>query len=293
MIASTPNVLIVHLQRICFNFETFQNDKINSFCSFPNMLDLKPYSFHEVMGKENRLKEQQDEDEVNANQPDEKNMTEEEIEKKREAEEEAREPERDDCYEYKLVGVNVHSGTANAGHYWSYINTNRGLDEDKDPNWMHTEADPWMEFNDSRVSDWEFSELKQRTFGNEKGANNSSYFGSLGDSYGTSAYMLFYERKVKKPLKILVEKDNVEAEKEKGTEVHFEEAKDEHFKLAPYRTAAEGEVANDIYKKVADDNMKFTFESDIYSTEFFDFILQILMSVADTEVDNATKINGL
>ena len=64
MIASTPNILIVHLQRICFNFDTFQNDKVNSFCSFPNVLDLKPYSFHEVMGKENRLKEQQEEDDA-------------------------------------------------------------------------------------------------------------------------------------------------------------------------------------------------------------------------------------
>ena len=122
------------------------------------MLDLKPYSFHEVMRKENRLKEQQDEDEVIV---DEMKMTEEEIEKKREAEDEAREPECDDCFEYKLVGVNVHSGTANAGHYWSYINTNRGTDDKNgEANWIHTEADPWMEFNDSRVSDWEFKELR-------------------------------------------------------------------------------------------------------------------------------------
>ena len=60
-------------------------------------------------------------------------------------------PEKDDCYEYKLVGVNVHSGTANAGHYWSYINTNRGGDEQED------KVDSWMEFNDSRVTDWKFS----------------------------------------------------------------------------------------------------------------------------------------
>ena len=38
---------------------------------------------------------------------------------------EMREPDADDCYEYKLVGVNVHHGTADSGHYWSYINTNR------------------------------------------------------------------------------------------------------------------------------------------------------------------------
>lgn len=52
-------------------------------------------------------------------------------------------------------------------------------------------------------------------------------------------------------------------------------------------------MANNIYKNVAEDNMKFTFESDIYSTEFFEFILQILQSVADSDVDNETKLNGL
>lgn len=52
-----------------------------------------------------------------------------------------------------------------------------------------------MEFNDSRVSDWDFAELKQRTFGTEKNANQGGYMSSLGDSYGTSAYMLFYERR--------------------------------------------------------------------------------------------------
>ena len=34
--------------------------------------------------------------------------------------------------------------------------------------------------------------------------------------------------------------------------------------MAPYRSAAEGELANDIYKKVAEDNMKFTFEGFSY-----------------------------
>lgn len=204
-------------------------------------------------------------------------LTDEELAAKKEAEDDAREPERDDCYEYKLVGVNVHSGTANAGHYWSYINTNRGTDEKEgDNSWVKTEADMWMEYNDSRVSDWDFKELKQRTFGNEVKANQSAYFSSLGDSYGTSGYMLFYERRVKKDLMIVVPDNEVETEKAKGTDVEYSEERKEHFKMTAYRTAADGEVACDIYGKVAEDNMKFTFESDIYSTEFFDFILQIL-----------------
>lgn len=52
-------------------------------------------------------------------------------------------PAEEDCYEYKLVGTTVHSGTANAGHYWSYINTKRGYLEpgQDDPNWNKTEND--------------------------------------------------------------------------------------------------------------------------------------------------------
>lgn len=192
------------------------------------------------------------------------------------------------------MGVNVHSGTANAGHYWSYINTNRGFDEKPDDDsWIKTETDPWMEFNDSRVSDFEFKDMRQRTFGTEKGANTGAYFSSLGDSYGTSAYMLFYERRQKKELKILVEESQVAEFTAKGANVEFDGEKKEHFKMTKYRTAADGELANDIYKKVAEDNMKFTFESDIYSTEFFDFILQILQSVAEGNVDDETKLNGM
>lgn len=188
----------------------------------------------------------------------------------------------------------MHSGTANAGHYWSYINTNRGIDEKEgDANWIKTEADPWMEFNDSRVSDWEFKELKQRTFGNEVKANQHAYLSQLGDSYGTSGYMLFYERRKKKDLKIVVPESQLEERKAGGEEILYDEQAKEHYRMVNYRTAADGEFANDIYKKVSEDNMKFTFESDIYSTEFFDFILQILQSVADSNVDNETKINGL
>ena len=64
LLSQVPNVLIVHLQRIIFNFDTFRNDKINSFFEFPYHLDLKPYSFYEVMRKEGRLKKEGGEEET-------------------------------------------------------------------------------------------------------------------------------------------------------------------------------------------------------------------------------------
>ena len=138
LISETPNVLIVHLKRIAFNFETFNNDKINSFLEFPNVLNLKNYSYHSVMKKEGRMKSKNNEDEA------EKVVEENEEKKPVEEEEENYEPIEDDCWEYKLVGCNVHSGSAQAGHYWSYINTERQPPQDEmDEAWLETENDPW------------------------------------------------------------------------------------------------------------------------------------------------------
>jgi hypothetical protein len=40
-----------------FNFDTFQNDKINTRFEFPNILNLKDYSFKNVMTEEGRPEE--------------------------------------------------------------------------------------------------------------------------------------------------------------------------------------------------------------------------------------------
>jgi len=94
--------------------------------------------------------------------------------------------------------VTVHSGTANAGHYWSYINTSRGYEEpeETDPKWALTEKDPWMEFNDSTVREFNFEKMKDECYGGDgKGGSEDAW--SFGGSYGKSAYMLVYERRIK------------------------------------------------------------------------------------------------
>ena len=59
MIVNSPNILIVHLNRIKYNSKTFRDEKINSRCSFPPVLDLKPYSFHEINKADGLLKTDQ------------------------------------------------------------------------------------------------------------------------------------------------------------------------------------------------------------------------------------------
>lgn len=62
--------------------------------------------------------------------------------------------EPEENFQYKLVGVVVHMGTADAGHYISYININRGVKNEESPEWLQTEKDKWLEFNDSNVKDY-------------------------------------------------------------------------------------------------------------------------------------------
>jgi len=45
------------LQRIVFDFDTFQNTKINSRFEFPNVLDLTEFSLNHIMRKEGKINE--------------------------------------------------------------------------------------------------------------------------------------------------------------------------------------------------------------------------------------------
>ena len=130
--------------------------------------------------------------------------------------------------------MNVHSGTANAGHYWSYINTRRGAAEpdENDPEWPKTEIDPWMKFNDSQVTEYNFEKLKEDCYGGDGKSGGDGDSWSFGGSYGQSAYMLVYEKRQKRPLKILASPSEVELNK---NELLYDAKKDEHYKLIDYR----------------------------------------------------------
>ena len=53
-IEKLPNTLIIHLQRITFDFEVMKNVKYNDKLEFPNLLDLKEFSTEEIMKQDKK-----------------------------------------------------------------------------------------------------------------------------------------------------------------------------------------------------------------------------------------------
>ena len=62
-------------------------------------------------------------------------------------------------YNYRLAGILVHTGTANGGHYYSYIQDSS------------EQRDTWLEFNDNSISSLSFEDAMKNCFG---GVNHGS-----------------------------------------------------------------------------------------------------------------------
>jgi len=81
-----------------------------------------------------------------------------------------------------LRGVVIHLGTAESGHYYSFIKDNSSPE--------------WFEFNDNIVRPFDPKDLSSEAFGGEEKLN----IGNIGNAKdirekSRNAYLLFYERK--------------------------------------------------------------------------------------------------
>lgn len=174
-------------------------------------------------------------------------------------------------------------GTADAGHYYSLINTDRFQKENEhEEEWLDTSKDKWMEFNDSRVSDYNFEDLKGDCYGGSAG--NDDWFGGMFKtaSYGKSAYLLVYEKRFKKPIKILIpevkEGENVTNKAVVPASAVVEtdpKTKEQFYEIT--MKEAKMFVPNKIYKEIWSNNLEFSFEKLIYSKEFYEYVKELMV----------------
>ncbi|KAI1768826.1 hypothetical protein GGR53DRAFT_312192 [Hypoxylon sp. FL1150] len=141
-----PDNLIFHLKRFDFNLRTLTRSKINDYFPFPTTINMQPYTVEHL-----------------SNPPSDP----------------SHEPAPD---MFELVGVLVHSGTAESGHYYSYIRERPST----------SSVPSWVEFNDEVVTSWDHMQMENACFG---GADYRPQF-ETGTTFEKvySAYMLFYQR---------------------------------------------------------------------------------------------------
>ena len=132
-----PNNVIFHLKRFDFDMTTMTRCKVNDEFRFPDRIDLTPYKVESL------------------SDPDISRIP--------------------DIFE--LVGVLVHQGTAETGHYYSYI---RERPTSKLSN------DSWVHYNDADVSDFDYRKINECCFGGQEYPFRTPKI--------NNAYMLFYQR---------------------------------------------------------------------------------------------------
>lgn len=127
--------------RYTFNMLTMLKEKVNTHFSFPLRLNMAGYMDKQLMPQhyqEERVNNTNDA--VNTNNADDKEQ----------------QQQLEEQYEYDLIGVTVHTGTADGGHYYSFIKDRTSNTKDK-----------WFLFNDAEVKPFDPNQIAAECFGGE------------------------------------------------------------------------------------------------------------------------------
>jgi hypothetical protein len=258
-----PPCLPIHLKRFDLDYTTFQTVKLNERFEFPLELNMFPYTlegrkYYDARGGSpvfvvgsgggNVAVSSTAEDKSKTGTAGIKNNDQEKTKSKTLLRQNSGEeidlmfvpesaPHPKEYYQYDLCGITIHTGTADGGHYFSYIRERpedsiiiqNEDEEDTTTDGSETKKSSsgpkWCEFNDHRVSKWNVDLLEEDCFGGEgirhhrnmhTGQTSTSKFQKI-----QNAFMLFYERR--KTTLTVTETNTTSGNSSKGEEC--EEAK--------------------------------------------------------------------
>jgi len=175
-----PRYLIATLKRFDFDFDLMIRKKLNDYFEFQTEIDLHEYTQDFLNQKEKFEKEREER----------KGQGGDEIEENAKFDFKMRNPSS--YYQYDLVGIIVHTGTADSGHYYSYIK------EQEEFRLQADKTDKWYEFNDILVRDFDPAEIPVETYGGEETSYQSGFGSTTSHKMMRmrNAYVLVYKRKL-------------------------------------------------------------------------------------------------
>lgn len=155
-----------------------------------------------------------------------------------------------DYYNYELVGIVVHSGTADSGHYYSYIKEQERFDK--------AAPEKWYEFNDTIVRDFDKNDIPNECFG---GVEQAVGWSTKGYVKTANAYIVVYKRKMEE---VPPDSDDESAEK---TETAVPEILGQKQLVLPDDSP--------IAQKIAKSNHKYWQNRFLFSNEYTEFVCQL------------------
>lgn len=165
---------------------TMQKEKVNTHFSFPMKLDMSGYVEKTLLPQQY----QESKSDFSKHSSDALFNEQHQMDTSQKSVDSDSEIEKEIQYEYNLIGVTVHTGNADGGHYYSFIKERNG------PNSQL--QDRWFLFNDAEVKQFDPSQIEAECFGGEM---TSKTYDTVTEKYldfsfekTNSAYMLFYER---------------------------------------------------------------------------------------------------
>ncbi|XP_037876167.1 ubiquitin carboxyl-terminal hydrolase puf isoform X2 [Bombyx mori] len=252
-----PRILCFNTMRYTFNMLTMLKEKVNTHFSFPMRLDMSGYVEKHLMPaqyqeEKRKSAELRKEGEASPNGEVEDNS------------------EFEEHYEYELIGVTVHTGTADGGHYYSFI-------RDRE----HEHHDRWLLFNDAEVKPFDPAHIAAECFGGEM---TSKTYDSVTDKFmdfsfekTNSAYMLFYEWSPPKAQRGSDCGQQEEAQSSTAEELSPCASVERRSGEAPTI-----KLPPDLLKWIWDDNMQFLHDKNIFQHAYFTFMGQMCSSVPQT-----------
>ena len=235
---SLPDILAFNTMRYSFNMVTMMKEKVNTHFSFPFRLDMTPYMEDTLIPKKGGGKDSA-----------------------------SLQGGLAESHDYELIGVTVHTGTADGGHYYAFIRDRTST------------KDKWFSFNDAEVKSFDPNQIAGECFGGEMSSRTydqvNDKFLDLSIEKTNSAYMLFYERVKKQP-----------SEAGPSTEVSI-------YTESPCKTGqtlAAPSLSPDLEDWIWQDNRNFIQDNNIFDHTYFNFMWQMVQFLPTTlskETDGA------
>lgn len=284
-IKSLPPVLVIQLKRFGYDWEANRAMKFDDYFKFPWLLEMNPYTSDGI--REEELLKDQNED----------------------GSELIKSNTKTNSFLYELVGVVVHSGQANAGHYYSYIKERR---QDNISN-----VGKWFKFNDTTVEEYDLNDtsLEAECFGGTykaKVRDSGNSYPEIRQRYW-NGYILFYERMEeaiktpRTPRKIpgrfsfrKTEKDSIGTPNKTLRKSHQSSTHRHGDSLSQLTQLVDrGErqglfldkMPARIQQLVREENLVFMHNKDIYSNSYFNFVQQLVTcNVGNSKISDFSKL---